>query len=347
MRIVQVIQELTGGGAERVVGSLSSGARARGHQVTVVAASPAASDEHVVPLPLIRRSVWRAAHAASVVRRTAAHSDAEVIHAHNPGVAAAVALATRRGRARPALVTMHGVQEEDYGRAARILRLAGLPVVAAGPGIAAALAERGLAVRRTIVNGVPPPGAAPERAALMREWGLPPGARLVLGVGRLVPQKNFSAALRAVSKVPDAALVIVGDGPLRGQLEEEIGAFALHGRALLIGPRADARELIAAADAVVMPSVWEGLPLVALEALATGTPLVATRARGLRELLRDGDDALLTPPDDDDALAGALRRVLAEPALAARLGAEGRRTAERYSEQAMVEAYLALYEEIA
>ena len=101
-----------------------------------------------------------------------------------------------------------------------------------------------------------------------------------------------------------------------------------------------------AADIVVMPSRWEGLPLSALEALASGTPLVATDVRGLRELVNDEESALLVP-EDPHALAAALRRVLDDPDLAARLGAAGKEVDGAGSDERLVQRFLELYERLA
>lgn len=345
-----MIQELPLGGAERVVAVLSSGARARGHQVAVAAAPGALAAEveaRIHSIPLIERKPWRLVAAAATLRSVIRHTRPDVIHCHNPGVASAVALITHRGRRPKSFVTVHGVSEQDYARAALVLRLAGLPVVAAGPGVAEALMDRGVSVHSTVVNGISPPPMPAHRQELEREWGLQAGTPLLLGVGRLVEQKNFGLALRALARMPVGALAIVGEGPLHHELERERTRLGLGDRVVFAGPRADARSLIGAADAVLMPSLWEGLPLVALEALAAGTPVVATRVRGLRELFRDGEDALLVPPGDESALAEGVQRILSEPGLADRLGSGGLRTAARYAEANMVDSYLKLYAELA
>jgi glycosyltransferase involved in cell wall biosynthesis len=101
-----------------------------------------------------------------------------------------------------------------------------------------------------------------------------------------------------------------------------------------------------AADVVVMPSRWEGLPLSALEALASGTPLVATDVRGLRELVSNEENALLVP-EDPHALAAALRRVLDDPDLAARLGSAGKEVEGAGSDERLVQRFLELYERLA
>jgi glycosyltransferase involved in cell wall biosynthesis len=346
MRILFVIQELRTGGAERVVVALARGARSAGHDVAVAAAPGPLADElgaPVFPLPLLRRRPWLVPLTALRVRQALAAWPAELVHCHNPGMAAATSLATIRGRRPPALVSIHGVRNEDYRVAARVLRLAGLPAVACGLGVEVALAEQRYDVVATIPNGIPPAPPPGDRAELDREWGLAPEQRLVVLVGRLVDQKNQGLAIAALAEIPGATLAVLGEGPLRASLEREALHAGIADRVVFAGVRHDAREIIGAADAVVIPSRFEGLPLVALEALAARTPIVATAVRGLRELLTDGETALLVPPGDARLLAAALRRVLEEDVLAERLAEAGLRVAAEYTEERMVNGYLTLY----
>ena len=341
--------DLTFGGAERIVATLSKRLEDSGAHVSVVSsgsALPGLPNVRVAPLPRIERRIHRLPAAALALRRALRQERPAVVHAHNPGMALVTAAATARGRVTPALVTVHGVPEEDYGSAARVLRIAGLPIVACGPGVAAALEDHGVLVAGTVVNGVQPVNGSTNGDALKQSFGLSPELRLVVAVGRLVPQKNHALALRAVAGVPAVALVVVGEGPYvtSSTLTRSLG---LDGRVRFTGARSDARRLTAAADAFLLSSRWEGLPLVVLEALAAGTPVVATAARGVRELVADGDTAVLAPPDDADALAEGLRRVLEDDTLSARLRANGLRLAERYSEERMTERYLALYRSLA
>jgi glycosyltransferase involved in cell wall biosynthesis len=349
MRILHVIQELSVGGAERVVVALVRGSRAAGHAVAVAAGPGAFGDDldaDRFPVPLVHRRLSRLPLAMRAVARACRQFGPDLVHAHNPGMAAAASPATRRGRRPPGLATIQGVPDEDYARAARVLRLAGLPLVACGPGVATALAEHGLSVRATIVNSVPPAVEPADRRALAEELGLRNGQRLLVAVGRLAAQKNHALAIRALARVPTATLAIIGTGPLRQRLEREAEEAGVRDRVVFAGVRADARAVMGAADAVVLPSAWEGLPLVGLEALAAGTPLVATAARGVRELLTDGETALVVPSGDERALGQAIERVLDDRELADRLRRNGLELAAAHSEEAMVARYHQLYAEL-
>jgi glycosyltransferase involved in cell wall biosynthesis len=349
MRVLQAVQELAVGGAERVVLALLRGAQEAGHEAAVAAAPGLLAADFDTPpleLPLVQRRLWRLPRAALALRRAVQTTAADIVHFHNPGIAAVGALATGRGRTVPGLVSVHGVPDQDYPAAARVLRLAGFPVVACGPGVATALEAAGARVRATIVNGVGPPPPPALRETLAEAWGISPQRPLILSVGRLAPQKNHVLAVEALAAVPDAVLVIVGEGPQAAAVEQAAIDHRVAERVVLAGLRPDARALIGAADVVVLPSRWEGLPLVALEALAAGTPLVATAVRGIRELLHHEVDALLVPPDEPQALADGLRRALADRELRAQLRGGGLRTATAYSETAMVAAYLDLYAQL-
>jgi len=149
--------------------------------------------------------------------------------------------------------------------------------------------------------------------------GVPRGP-VVLAVGRLAAQKGFGTLLEAAARWrdlrPEPVLVIVGEGPLEAELKAQAAAVGL--TVEFAGPRSDVPELLAAAAVFVMPSTWEGQPLVLQEALRVGAPIVATRVGGTPALTGE-DAALLIPPGDPERLADAVRAVLTDPALAIRL----------------------------
>jgi len=350
VRILHVIQELRTGGAERILVSLYRGAREAGHEVRVAAAPGALAgelDSELLPMLIVDRRVSRIPAAVRAARRAVNEARPDVVHAHNPVMGLAAGLATYRGRRPPGLVSVHGVPESDWPPAARLVRLSGLPAIACGPGVAEALERHDVTPLASIPNAVGPAPTPADRQALAREWSLAPKTRLVLAVGRLVEQKNHALAIRALAEVPNATLAIAGDGPLRPELERIAAEAGVADRVVFAGLRPDARALMGAADAIVLPSHWEGLPLVALEALASGTPLVATEVRGLRGLVTDGREALLVPAGDPQALAAALRRVLDEPTLAASLAERAREVDGAGSEAEMVDRFLSLYERLA
>ena len=145
---------------------------------------------------------------------------------------------------------------------------------------------------------------------------------MVLAVGRLAPQKGFGMLLEAAARWrdldPEPLVAIAGDGPLAGELRAQAPSLGVD--AAFLGHRDDVPELLAAAAVFVLPSRWEGQPLVLQEALRAGAAIVATRVGGIPDLVGD-DAALLVPPGDAPALAAAVRAVLTDPPLAAALRA--------------------------
>jgi len=147
-----------------------------------------------------------------------------------------------------------------------------------------------------------------------------PARPVVLAAGRLAAQKGFGTLLDAAARWrdlrPEPLLVIAGEGPLEAALERQAASLGLDAR--FPGHRDDIPALLAAAAVFVLPSTWEGQPLILQEALRAGVPIVATRAGGT-PVLTGEDAALLVPAGDPRRLADAVRSVLTDPALAARL----------------------------
>jgi glycosyltransferase involved in cell wall biosynthesis len=355
MRVLQVIPSLWQGGLEHVATTLTLALAQEPAVERIVVASSggprytAAIEDAGIPIERIARPyprprpLIRAAHGLARIIRAERPS---VIHAHNPGATAAAALARRLARARgtPIVATYHGVLEQRVPRAARALGLADL-VVGVSPTATRALVGAGLADgrSRTILNAVDP-HVRPE-VEVRKEFGAV-GVPLVVTVGRYVGEKNQALLLDALALLdrPFRALV-VGYGPRKEELRQR--AAELHGDAVTVtGERDDAPDLIAAADVFALSSESEALPVVLIEAMAVGTPVVATAVGGVGDVVLDGRTGLLVPPRDAQALAAAIARIIDDPALAERLRAEARRfVAEHCSLPAMVAAYLGVYTE--
>jgi glycosyltransferase involved in cell wall biosynthesis len=268
----------------------------------------------------------RDARALAELRRLAA--DVELVHAH--GLRAGAIAPARR----PLVVTWHNAQlggsrlglllERHVARRADVTLAA-----------SADLVERARRCGAADVRLAPV--AAPARVPTGSDPGL--GRPLVLAVGRLHPQKGYDVLLDALPYLGDAVVAVAGDGPL----EEELRARAPQVRWL--GRRDDVGDLYAAADVVVLPSVWEARSLTAQEALRAGRPLVATDVGGIRSLV--GDGAVLIPAGDPDALGAAVRRLLDDPAEAAAVAARGRAVAATWpTEQDTVDEVAQVYREL-
>jgi len=175
---------------------------------------------------------------------------------------------------------------------------------------------------RALVAAPASPAPAADQVAAARASLGEGGRPAVFAAGRLAAQKGFSvlidAAARWQGRDPAPVLAIAGEGPLAGELGSRARAAGVPVR--FLGRRADVPALMAAADVVVVPSLWEGQPLVVQEALRAGRPVVASRTGGIPDLTGE-DGAMLVPPGDAAALAGAVLAVLHDRALAARLGA--------------------------
>jgi glycosyltransferase involved in cell wall biosynthesis len=163
---------------------------------------------------------------------------------------------------------------------------------------------------------------------------------------RLDAQKGLLHLVEAARAVPAAVFLIAGEGPERTDLEAAARRSAVEDRVRLLGPRDDVPALLAACDVFVLPSLFEGAPLAILEAMAAGRPVVASRIGGVDELLLDGVTGLLVPPADPAALAGAILRLIATPALRVRLADAGRERARAFDAPAMARAVMALYDEV-
>ncbi len=354
MRVLHVDPERAWGGGEVQVLALVSVLAARGHASTVaahpegpLARAAAAAGARVVPLGIANHFDVRA---ALVLRRLAPGFD--VVHFHTARAHALAPLS--RGRGARLVVTRRMDYVPAGGPYVRFLYNRAVDaVIAISEGVRTALIRVGVRAERirVVPSGIDaralaaPPAA---RAAVRREWGLGDDEVAVVALGALEVRKGHAVLLAAAAGLASAAprlrYVFCGEGRQAKALAG--AAAALDGAVEMVGFRRDVAACLAAADIVALPSLQEGLGVAALEAMAAGRPVVASRVGGLAEAVVHEETGLLVPPGDPTALAAALARLARDPDLRARLGAAGHaRVLARYTATRMAEGTLACYED--
>lgn len=339
------------GGMERVVRDLSEGARALGHQVEVI--SIRSFGEGVRRRE--GRSVTRAFSFGALGSQeiapgyiSAAWRRADIIHLHHPHSLADVAVLLRAGRT-PVVVTQHSDAKRGLYRSLSrlVLRRSQAIVVPSRAHVAMSTEMRGYESKVEVIpfgidesrwEEVPPP----------RHDKLP----RALFIGRLVAYKGLDVLLKALERVPDVRLDIVGSGPEGPRLKTLAQALAISDRIRWFGeyPDEDLPRRMADADLLVLPSVTteEMFGLVVLEAMASARPVVTTAVpSAVREVNLPGVTGLEVPIRDVDALAKALEQLAHNPAMRAAMGAAGQaRVREQFTRTLMAERHIALYQEV-
>ncbi len=278
----------------------------------------------------------------------------EVVHAHDPHAVAMASMALSfgsRGTA-PRLVASRRVdfhlQKHSFSRwKYRQVEL----FIAASAAIRAILVRDGIPASRVVVvhDGIDVERVAKVAPAdIHQAFWFPRGAPVIVNVGALVNHKGQKFLVDAMAEVrrhvPDAQLVIFGEGDLHGPLSRQIHELGLDKHVVLAGFRDDVLALTGSADLFVMSSVTEGLGSAVLDAMALGLAVVGTRAGGIPEAVEDGVTGVLVPPGRADALADAIVRMLGDAAARRRMGEAGRqRVAEEFGVASLVEGTLAAY----
>jgi glycosyltransferase involved in cell wall biosynthesis len=231
--------------------------------------------------------------------------------------------------------------------------------VAVGRAVQNALVHNeGIPAKRTevVYNGVDLErflGTTPAtRRAVRAEMALEDEDFLVIQVARLDYLKDHATALdalhRLVEKEPRTRLVLVGEGPERASIEREIQGRCLERHVLLLGVRHDIERLLAGADAFLLSSISEGIPVTLIEAMAVGLPVVSTDVGGVAEVVVDGRTGLLAAARSGEQLAAALFRLAQSPQLRQELGARGvKRARQLFSARTMHDAYAGIYRQMA
>lgn len=360
-RVAHLLRPAAGGMREVARALLAAGP-------SLLAAPPEvlASLTDVVPAPLDRyaltvgpspgaRTLLRDGAAAG---RWARGRGAVLLHGHGLRLAPLFAAAAAASGL-PLVVTLHNLVPAPLSPPVRLLLRAALGRARRVIAVSGAVAESARGVvpaGRLIVipNGVDTArfaaGALPPRPEARAALGLDPSDPMALCVARLSPEKDVASFLEAAALLtpllPSARFLVAGEGPLLPTLAHQIQHLRLEKRAALLGRREDIPTLLAAADLLCLPSREEGLGLAALEAMAAGVPVVATRVGGLPEAVEEGVTGLLVAPGDPAALAAALTALLSDPPRARMLGAAGRRRAdERYTRERMLRTTFAVYAE--
>lgn len=360
-KIVLGIETSGPGGAERTVLHLADGLRGLGIEVIMATMQRGWMTERAEDLGvpvwiepqgkgLDPRWVWR-------LRSRLAREGIDLFHGHEYEMNVYGGLAARLAGL-PTIATLHGSvagTEARHTLVYRVLRLLGQRPIAVSNDLWTSLAPSlGWSSRTPQVihtgTSVPPRLHADRRQQIRvearRELGIAGSGPLLLAIGNLYPVKDHATLLRAAAALEDARIAIAGRGSEHENLVQLGAELGLADRLHLLGLRDDIPRLLAAADILVHPSLSEGLPLAILEAMASQTPVVATRVGGVSEAVDHGRTGLLVPAGDPRALAAALRELLDKDDLRMRFAdAAWERASREFSVESMSAHYLAVYQQ--
>ena len=338
MNILHTIAGGEAGGAERFFVDLATALKEAGHETRAVmrpnAGRQALLDAAGVPYKTSAFGRWGDILTPIRIRRAARDMAADVV----------LAWMGRAARATPG------------GPYARVARLGGYYGLDAFRGYDALICNTPDLVRYATQGGfeagrvhfIPNFATEDARPPVDRaEFATQPDAFVLLAMGRLHDAKAMDVSLKALAASPDAILWIAGSGPEEMALKALAERLGVASRVRWLGWRDDPGRLLKAADLCLFPSRVEPFGNVIIQAWAHGTPVVAAAATGPAWLVRDGEDALLVPVDDDRAVASAVARLRAEPALADALVARGRARAQaEFSRAACVARYVSVFERV-
>jgi glycosyltransferase involved in cell wall biosynthesis len=344
LRIAHVNSELGHSGGEAQMFMLMHGLRERGHHNLLCcragsrSAERAERDGFEVHTTSMRNDLDLGGLLG--LRRVLRRSEPQVVNLHT-GRASWLGGLACWSSGLPAVVIRRMDRRVRGGLRTRLVyRILNRAVVAVSPAVVDCLVQGGVPREAVelICDAVDPQALRPSRSAaeVRAALGLAPGRTLLLALASLDRRKGLDVLLDALRRVLDGErsarpmLWIAGDGPERADLEARTRSLDLGEAVRLLGRREDAPDLLNACDVFVLPSRREGLGVAALEAMAVGKPVVASRVGGLGQAVVHGETGLLVPPEDPEALARALGQVLADPALRQRLGAAGPRHIEAH-----------------
>lgn len=351
------------GGLEILVRQLAPALVSRGHEVAIVTSHGRESTsglDNVDGVPVQRvdaHHVVQTQDAAGIlrvqleIRRFARQFEPQLVHSHDAGPILWMYHRVARRNRRPLVVTLHNVMTRKFASAlfvlAKLLREADWVTGVSQAVVDDILSyEPSVASRLSVItNGIVPP--------VLDESPVPDGPPRLLCIGRLDEQKGFALAIAALARLrerhPSVTLTIAGDGPERSRLIATASELGVDDRVDFLGTvgRDRVATLLRECTVVVMPSRFEGLPLVALEAAWAGRPVVAADSPGLSDAVVPGETALMVPAGDPEALASAIAQLLVDPGRAGALGRNARAlAADRYTLARCVDEYEMVYHRV-
>jgi glycosyltransferase involved in cell wall biosynthesis len=363
LHIVQIIDNLIIGGAQKLLVTLAGQAQANGLELTIVSLS--SDNDRLILDELAGLAttvvIFPAQHLLDLRRilrliRFLSGGNFDLVQCHLTYANIIGALCGRLAGL-PVVTTLHSIKvvlQEFHPFIGALetwtIRYLSNRVVAVGYTIAASFRGRLRAKSIDVIpNAVPIPAriTEEERLELRKEIAGDAHKKIVISVGRIAPPKGYEDLVAAFSILasshPDILLILVGDGPLFGNIRDLVVKQSLEKNVLLLGAREDVPRLLAASDLYVSSSHWEGLPLAILEAMMAGLPVVATNVGDIPRLVT-ADIGLLVPSHQPRAIAGAITELLQDPSRICQMGASARaRAMQDYSPRAWMEKLLHLY----
>jgi len=373
MRIVQVCPwfEPYVGGVETHVATLSSELVRRGHEVTVLTSRadrglPEREDLNGIHVRRVKtRAVWLRTPIAPATKAALASMEAEVVHAHSPPPLTSYYAARASSRLRlPFVITYHcdieapsvfgPLVEPVYRHTLGYSTIRRADRIIVTTATYAATSRAVWAYRPAVIpNAVDLERYRPENdgSAIRARHGIREGESVVLFVGRMVAHKGIETLIEAARSVAYAKFLLVGGGPELDSLRRVAARLGVAGRVIFTGQVSgeDLPSYFAACDVFVLPSVsrLEAFGIVALEAMASGKPVVVSDIPGVREVIADGKEGLLADPVDPESVAGKIRILLADDRKRSAMGRAGRETVERnFSVRTVVDQIEQVYRDL-
>ena len=375
MKILQVAYRSKISGGEKVLFDLAMSMEERGHEVSVVCPDPGQLPDELrkagiesTIIPFHKTYDIRAARRLAQFIKS---KKIDVLHSHGmltniisrvagkmanvPVSVSTEHLTMELGRGGRSTETIERLKARYYRMLDNYTSRYNQQVIAVSNAVRDDLVEQGIPVSRITViqNGINIPDIDPAAGNRIRlELGIKPEETVVGAVGRLSPQKDYPTLLRAFKEVnkscPDAVLMIAGEGHLRKNLEKLADDLGIGERVKFLGYRSNVLEIVSSFDIYVLSSLWEGLPLAVLEAMAMEKPVVATSVPGTAEAVNEGETGFLVPLRDYQSLSRRLIYLADNPDKARLMGEAGRRRwKDCFSLTRVIDEHESLYQKLA